>query len=759
MSSIRMLFLTILLVLVLDYSEGFVKGVTVKCENEGEYMDSAIFGPLRADSCIRCKCKNKRVVCSNPKCPTMEGCHVVMSERTADTCCDVCKGCTYKGVEYKHNETWTDPKDSCTNLECKAGVVTKSTMQCKTCPNPVKVPGMCCPVCPTANTIKGDCFIDGKLVRDGESASLTEDTCATCTCVSGKLSCSKPACPILNCPHSMIVNDPFNCCPYCEGSEKVFYPKNGACVFRGISYDSGKDFMPDKCTHCKCKDGSSLCERNACPVLDCVKGDQIHEKGSCCPSCKRDARKVNTCLKDERVVEHGFTWRQSPCTNCTCTRGKVICYSQQCKPVVECPNNQVLVQKMGECCQRCADAEAVCTISQAGSKTLAYKSFDDHHFKYDGVCKYLLTKDTEENTFVVRLQNGYFTPDVIGAKRVQIYVKVNSTAMLSVSIERGLVVKVNKTRVQLPYEVKDVFRVTKNNETVDFIMMSGLKIRYANDGHVQVIVSKIWEDRLSGLCGNFNGLSADDTTGRDGHVYGKEAAFASTWRIGGKCSCDRWMAPKDNTVCTGNVQERLKAHARCMVLKQDEFKKCRKLVKVDPYYRTCLDRVCRCKPSSINCECDVIVAYQKACETVGEIIKLSKTSACIKGTPTKSAKRETSEDKENKSTRNKKSGKTKSRKPKKAKKPKKEKRDKTSLKTSKASKVVQEIPSGDDDHIVELLEIKRKYQQALEKSGKEHVMTAEEVRSLAGVKVVKKPDPEEKKKKFDRGTLDLLFGR
>jgi hypothetical protein len=242
-----------------------------------------------------------------------------------------------------------------------------------------------------------------------------------------------------------------------------------------------------------------------------------------------------------------------------------------------------MVQKIGECCQRCADAAAICTISEAGSKTLAYKSFDDRHFKDDGVCKYLLTKDTQDNMFVIRMQNGFFTPDAIGAISIQIHVKVNSTDMLPVTIGRGFLVKVKKSRVQLPYEVKDVFRITTDNNTVDFIMKSGVKIRYAKDGHVQVIVSKLWEDRLAGLCGNYNGLSTDDTTGRDGRVYGKEDAFVSTWRIGGTSSCGRWMAAKEKTACT--EKERLEAQARCMVLKQDEFKKCRKLVKVDTYYR------------------------------------------------------------------------------------------------------------------------------------------------------------------------------
>ena len=121
-----------------------------------------------------------------------------------------------------------------------------------------------------------------------------------------------------------------------------------------------------------------------------------------------------------------------------------------------------------------------------------------------------------------------------------------------------------------------------------------------------------------------------------------------------------------------------------------------------------------------------------------------------------------SSDVEHKSTKQKKSGKSKSR-GKKSKKRSKDARDKTSLKISeKKEKVVRhEIPSGDDDHLVQLLEIKRKYQQALEKTGKTpgQVMSAEEVRELTGTKVEKKPDPEEeKKKKIDRGTLDFLFG-
>ncbi|KAL3268575.1 hypothetical protein HHI36_007683 [Cryptolaemus montrouzieri] len=86
---------------------------------------------------------------SDYNCPPIVGCHM-LAEKTRDGCCQMCKGCVYKGVRYRSHTEWTDPGDPCRVLRCEAGVVTESDVQCHVpCTNPLPPePGKCCPTCP-----------------------------------------------------------------------------------------------------------------------------------------------------------------------------------------------------------------------------------------------------------------------------------------------------------------------------------------------------------------------------------------------------------------------------------------------------------------------------------------------------------------------------------------------------------------------------------------------------------------------------------
>jgi hypothetical protein len=66
------------------------------------------------------------------------------------------------------------------------------------------------------NLISG-CRVNGQQVSAESTVRVLEDPCVRCQCNSGRLSCSKKACPVLHCPPASVLKRPGDCCPTCTG--------------------------------------------------------------------------------------------------------------------------------------------------------------------------------------------------------------------------------------------------------------------------------------------------------------------------------------------------------------------------------------------------------------------------------------------------------------------------------------------------------------------------------------------------------------
>ena len=138
--------------------------------------------------------------------------------------------------------------------------------------------------------------MNGQLVTDSKDVGIPEDPCVKCRCKGGRLTCMKQACPVLHCPSHHIYKVPGECCNQCHGSRHLIEPPKGACPMGSLVHPSGKTFRPDHCTHCTCVNGTSLCHRRACPVLDCLPERQFTTPGDCCPQCPPQLEFDQTCV-------------------------------------------------------------------------------------------------------------------------------------------------------------------------------------------------------------------------------------------------------------------------------------------------------------------------------------------------------------------------------------------------------------------------------------------------------------------------------
>uniref|UniRef100_A0A2C9K418 VWFD domain-containing protein n=1 Tax=Biomphalaria glabrata TaxID=6526 RepID=A0A2C9K418_BIOGL len=599
------------------------RGTIPRCDTEGKVI---VVPGITNDQCT-CKCMNNEVVCDPDKCrrPTkppkqpsscdsqlcrdVEGCRVIPFP--IGPCCKVCKGCRYRRRQYESDDTWRDPRDPCKQLSCKAGVVTVSKVQCFThCHNALTIPGQCCPVCQ-------GCFFRGKLYNESETFHLPTDVCTTCTCKNGNLQCERQQCPVLNCKSEYIYQPKSECCRKCRGSREIFVPTKG-CFFKDYVYEENEKFSPEPCTQCVCrKKGTAICDKLICPPLDCPVEEQVPMNNTdCCKQCKEK----RDCLFEGNGYKHKEEWRPNVCTRCSCVDGVTYCQREKCTNSLWCPQGYRLLLTERECCPRCIEHDAVCSVFGDPH----YRTFDGLMYSFQGTCKYILAHDCVSNSFLVKVKNAVrFSSGYAWTQMLVVFLFNHRVSMLQNSV-----VKVDKVRARLPFVSPGKFSIFKEGSLVKMKSTIGVEVTWDGDSFLEVTVSTKYKQRMCGLCGNYNGIKTDDLLGKDGTMYMSGQQFGHTWRVGSKSACHIESDKLVKAPCEMNSTARLRAQQDCKIFYSHPFAKCRAKVDVNVYVSSCITDMCDC-PHGRNCACEAILAYVSQCTRAGLDVKWYKPSSCL----------------------------------------------------------------------------------------------------------------------------------
>lgn len=144
--------------------------------------------------------------------------------------------------------------------------------------------------------------MNGQPVYDGREVTLAEDPCLKCSCTNKRLTCVKKACPVLQCPLSKQIKLPGECCPKCSERRKM-QPFPGKCILGKGFYNVGERYTADECSTCSCSNGTSICRRDSCPVLECSPAYQKLTPGECCPRCPTVAKARSTCTYEGKTYQ------------------------------------------------------------------------------------------------------------------------------------------------------------------------------------------------------------------------------------------------------------------------------------------------------------------------------------------------------------------------------------------------------------------------------------------------------------------------
>lgn len=357
------------------------------------------------------------------------------------------------------------------------------------------------------------------------------------------------------------------------------------------------------CSSCVCQNGTSVCQRNTCPVLECPVELQKKTQGECCAECPPIEEVRSDCYYNNILYKNHEEWQLDQCRSCKCNNGVNSCVRINC-PVTKCRPNQVLVKAPNQCCAKCVESDGVCTVF--GNPH--YKTFDGKFFSFQGSCKYLLTSDCKNHTFSIRVTNhGRKTKHASWTKTVTL--KLGDT---KVNLGQKQRIKVNGVRVKLPFLPKEGLEIKKGEDDLVIVKTHiGVKIIWDGRSYLQVQMPVKYKNKLCGLCGNFNGISRDDLITRRGfNVTDNEVGkFVNSWRVGDNKTC---ALRKENVLKKRTCNKR----TSCRKLRiSDVFNACDSRLNPNNYFESCRMDMCECPEG--NCYCDSFAAYARECQRLG----------------------------------------------------------------------------------------------------------------------------------------------
>uniref|UniRef100_A0A8C2U1F5 von Willebrand factor n=1 Tax=Coturnix japonica TaxID=93934 RepID=A0A8C2U1F5_COTJA len=399
--------------------------------------------------------------------------------------------------------------------------------------------------------------------------------------------CEKDICSCtysMNCHCSVFLDYARNCAH--EGVILDGWPEETSCRPRcpvGMEYKACLSSCAKTCQslninevcHGQCIDGCS------CPEGKLLDGERCVESSDC------------SCIHSGRHYPPGFTIFQD-CNSCICRRGIWICSNG------ECP---------GEC-------------SITGQSH--FKSFDNKHFTFSGICQYLFAKDCVENSFSVIIETIQCAddPDAVCTRSASVRIKDMDNSLIK--MKHGGGISLNGQDIQTPL-LQGALRIQRMMRTsVRLTYGEDLQIDWDGRGELLVKVSLAYTERMCGLCGNYNGNQGDDFLTPSGLVEVLLEDFGNSWKLDADCQD---LLKQDNDPCNLNPHLAKYAKESCSVLISSVFEPCHHEVSPTPYVKNCQFDVCSCS-SGKDCLCSSITNYATACARKNVVVRWRAPDFC-----------------------------------------------------------------------------------------------------------------------------------
>ncbi|TMS02031.1 Zonadhesin [Larimichthys crocea] len=370
------------------------------------------------------------------------------------------------------------------------------------------------------------------------------------------------------------------------------------------------------------------------PPKPCPPDAEYIECGpACIPTCQEPSTNCSGSCLSGCFCKPGFVFKGRRCVpleKCGCLDdnnnyyepGEII-FGDGCSKMCRCVGNYTLECVDNSCdpSEECRDVNGVAGCYPKGTSTCIasgdphYTTFDKRNYNFMGNCSYLMSGPCNETTlpyFEVHAdnENRFNKPTISYVKAVHVYVQ-----MVKISILKGGTVQLNGTNVNLPVSPTPSVSVFKSGKHYTVSMNFGVTVRYDGNHFMDIKVIKDYQNKLCGLCGDYNGNTKDDFRKPDGSLTNNANDFGSSWNTDPQCN------KKPNTTipgCDEDEQELYESSGYCGILldKKGPFAVCHPRVNPNNYFKDCVFDLCEldgAKPIL----CEAIEAYVNECQDRG----------------------------------------------------------------------------------------------------------------------------------------------
>ncbi|XP_019725167.1 alpha-tectorin isoform X1 [Hippocampus comes] len=387
-----------------------------------------------------------------------------------------------------------------------------------------------------------------------------------------------------------------------QGVPTTGWRRGAPCVQRcppNSHYSSCVPVCPPQCAPAR---SQRDCSQDCVEGCQCDQGFVLNGKSCILP---QDCG----CYTDGKYYESKQLFWNGDCSKrCQCIgRNLVQCNPRRCKADEECGLRHGVRGCFARRSQQC--------VASGGG---VFKTFDGASLRLPASCSFVLSTNCHKlpdlSFQLIANFDKWSVPNLTTISHVYLY--INEEKILV----SGNMVKVNGTPVSMPFVTGLMTRLSASEGFVDIDSPQDIRLRYNRFNTLSVSMGARLQDKLCGLCGNFNGDPADDYITSTGRAAGSALELAQSWKTNGiqdRCDETQYVALAQS--CDNAAVLALQREDTCLKLTEPEgfFQPCHGLLDPRPFYRSCyLDGCYNRRGAQV---CGSLAAYAEACRSMGAL--------------------------------------------------------------------------------------------------------------------------------------------